>query len=63
MDPEGRSRTGISAVDSCLLYLLSYLGVVFRMLRMTNHLRKMSRAAAAGSIRAETPRCATVPHA
>jgi hypothetical protein len=34
---------------------------VFRMLRMTNHLRKMSRAAAAGSIRAETPRWASVP--
>ena len=28
MDPEGRHRTGISAVDSCALYLLSYLGVV-----------------------------------
>jgi hypothetical protein len=28
MDPEGRSRTGISAVDSCVLYRLSYLGVV-----------------------------------
>jgi hypothetical protein len=28
MDTEGRSRTGISAVDSCVLYRLSYLGVV-----------------------------------
>jgi hypothetical protein len=28
MDPEGRSRTGISAVDSYVLYRLSYLGVV-----------------------------------
>lgn len=28
MDPRGRIRTGISAVDSCLLYRLSYPGVV-----------------------------------
>ena len=42
MDPEGRSRTGISAVDSCVLYRLSYLGVVVNMLRRADPLRKMA---------------------
>ena len=44
MDPEGRSRTGISAVDSCVLYRLSYLGVVPEMLRTWVVRRKMADA-------------------
>ena len=44
MDPEGRSRTGISAVDSCSLYQLSYLGVVPQMLRTRVGSRKMAEA-------------------
>ncbi len=43
MDPEGRSRTGIPAVDSCVLYLLSYLGAVPEMLRTPNDLRKLAQ--------------------
>ena len=44
MDPEGRSRTGISAVDSCVLYLLSYVGVVCEMLLVQHDARKMAVA-------------------
>lgn len=44
MDPEGRSRTGISAVDSCVLYRLSYLRVVPEMLRTPSSWRKMAEA-------------------
>ena len=54
MDPEGRSRTGISAVDSCVLYLLSYLGVVLEMLRTAIVFRKMAESATADSAKSET---------
>jgi hypothetical protein len=47
MDPEGRSRTGIPAVDSCVLYRLSYLGVVSEMLRVVSVRRKMAEGDAA----------------
>src|SRR5262249_51865481 len=53
MDPEGRSRTGISAVDSCVLYLVSYLGVVSEMLRMANDLRKMAEDGVAASVKSD----------
>lgn len=57
MDPEGRSRTGISAVDSCVLYLLSYLGVVCEMLLVQKDARKMAGADALDS---DTSACASV---
>ncbi len=34
LDPEGRARTGIPALDRRALYQLSYLGVVREMIRV-----------------------------
>ena len=59
MDPEGRSRTGISAVDSCVLYRLSYLGVVSQMLRVANDQRKMAERDLAAALRPREVACAS----
>jgi hypothetical protein len=40
LDPEGRTRTGISALDRRALCQLSYLGVVRQMIRLAAHVRK-----------------------